>query len=693
MIKMFLFELKKIWDKKLLLGLMALLLLASGVFFHLYVRSQPAYLFVYQGREEYERFLQGDSSADMYGVYAKELERQEKNKETYGVFLSEMEERAQRTMLLLANSDQKSYVYTNAQKTCEDYKGLTSVSIVNDNCYGIVEFAKFDFGIYFVIGCVGTLAYFVFFEERKSGMLLLIKGTKHGHAPLIRIKLLVMAAGSVLFTLLQEVVHICMTGYYYGFGDLSRSIQSVPEFRNCPLAISVGEGILLLIMVRVWIAIVISILVSMVSVLVRNEFVAILALVVFFGVELVLGQSLLLTASLNFLKCINPFFEWNMINVLGTYLNLNIFGNAVGKEGAAIAVSVIAVLVGVVVSERIFHQKYQIRTQSRLDKLALWWRRKTAFLWQNVHLLWFELYKTLLQQKRVFLVLFVLVLCIMQANTFDDTRYYDNAYEASYHSYMKKISGRVSKESIAFIEAEQAYVNDLQSRLDALEDPEGKDYGLALQLSSELELKRSGVEAMVMQYQALSELQGSVYDKYFIDEEEYFRLFYDIRSQGLWWFICMAATIFWLSGVFPADRNQSVYMLVQTTLNGKKRLDGYKNGTVAVGAVIFLAAIELLKLAEMYQIDEFRCLAKPLSEFVKVHMASNMTIGTLLVVVTLLRAVAVCIMTVFAVWLSKKTSNEIITNIVGIGLAGAIAFVCVQLGFSMSAWILNLMYV
>ena len=691
--KMILFELKKIWDKKLLLGLMALLLLASGVFFHLYEQSKPTYVYIYEGREAYEQFLQGDLSADVYGVYAKDIERQEKHKENYGVFLFEMEKRAQKSMLLLGNSNNKSYVYTNAQKTCEDYKGLSAVEIVNDNCYGIVEFAKFDFGIYFVIGCVGILAYFVFFEERKSGMLLLVKGTRNGHTPLIRVKMLVMVAGSVLFTFLQDIAHICMTRYYYGFGDMSRSIQSVPEFRNCPMAISVGEGILLLVMVRVWIAIVISILASMVSVVVRNEFVAMLTIVVCFGVELVFAQSLLLTEGLNFLKCINPFFEWNMINVLGTYLNLNILGNAIGKECVAFVVSVIVLLVCIVVSERIFHRKYQIRTQSRLDMIALLWRRKTAFLWKNVHLLWFELYKTLFQQKRIFLVLFMMVLCIVQANTFDDIRYYDNAYEASYNSYMKKISGKVTEESIAFIESEQIYVNDLQNKLDALKDPEGKDYGLALQIGSELELKREAVNRMVIQYNALSELPGSVYDKYFINEEAYFTLFYDTRSQGLWWFICMTATIFWLSGVFPADRNQSVYTLVQTTLNGRTRLDGYKDGTVAVGAAIFFVAIELLKLAEMYQIDKFQCLGKPLSEFINVQFASDMSIGTFLVVVMLLRVTSVCIMTVCAVWLSKKTTNEVITNIVGIGLTGAIAFVCVQLGFSMSTWMLNRMYV
>lgn len=691
--KMILFELKKIWDKKLLIGLMAFLLLASGVLFHLNEKSQPAYTYIYQGRDAYEHFLQGDVSADVYGVYAKDMERQKKHKENYGLFLSEMEERAEKSMLLLGNSERKSYVYTNAKKTCEDYKRLSSVEIINDNCYGVVEFAQYDLGIYLLIGCVGLLAYYVFFEERRSGILLLVKGTKYGHAPLIQAKMFVMVVGSVLFTLLQEGIHICMTEYYYGFGDLTRSIQSVPELRNCPMAISVGEGILFLVMVRVWIAIVISILVSMVSVVVRNEFLAILTLVVCFGAELAFEQSLLLTERLNFFKCINPFFEWNMINVLGTYLNLNIFGNAVGKEWVAVVVSMIVVMICIVVTERIFHHKYQIRTQSRLDRIALWWRRKTAFLWQNVQLLWFELYKILFQQKRIFLVLLMMLICIMQANTYDDIRYYDNAYEASYNSYMKKISGKVTEESLTFIESEQAYVNDLQIRLDALEDPEGKDYGLALQLENELKLKREAVNKMVMQYKTLRELSGSIYNKYFINEEEYFALFYDVRSHGIWWFICMSAIVFWLSGVFSADRKQSVYTLIQTTVNGKKRLDEYKKGTVVLGGVIFFISIELLKIVEIYQIDGFQCMGKPLSEFINVQITSDMTIGTFLVVAALLRAATMTMMTIFVVWLSKKTSSEMITNIVGIGMAGVIAVVCIQLGFSMSAWMLNLMYV
>lgn len=691
--KMILFELKKIWDKKLLLGLIIFLLLGSGVFFHLYEQAQPVYVYIYEGRDAYERFLQGELSADEYGFYAKDIERQKIHKESYKVFLSEMEERAKKSMLLLGNSAGRSYVYSNAQKTCEDYKGLSSIEIINDNCYGIVEFAKYDYGIYFVIGCAVILAYFVFFEERKSGMLLLMKGAKYGHVPLVRTKMLVMALGSILFTVLQEIMHLCMTGYYYGFGDLSRSIQSVPEFRNCPIVISVGEGILLLVMVRVWIAIISSIFVGMVSVIIRNEFVAILTIVVAFGAEVVCGQSLLLTEGLNFLKCINPFFEWNMINVLGTYLNLNIVGDAIGKEQVAFVVSVIVLVVCLVIAERSFHKKYQIRIQSRVDKIALWWRRKTAFFWKNVNLLWFELYKNLFQQKRIFLILIMVFICVVQVNTYDDIRYYDNAYEASYNSYMKKISGKVTKESINFIETEQAYVDELQNRLESLEDPEGKDYGLALQIQNELKLKREAVNKMVMQYDALKGLSGSVYDKYFINEEEYFMFFYDTSSQGLWWFIGVAATVFWLSGVFPADRNKSVYTLVQTTLNGRQKLDGHKNWIVVVGTSTFFVVVELLKLRELYQIDGFQCMDKPLSEFINVQLVSDMTIGMFMGVQILLRAISICIITFIVVQISKKTANEMITNIVGIGLAGVIAFVCISIGFSTSTWMLDFMYV
>lgn len=691
--RMIVFELKKIWDKKLLMGLMLILLVASGVFFHLYEQKQPVYRYIYQGKAEYERFLQGDDSADIYGVYAENVEKQLNHKESYPVFLSEMEERAQKTMLLLGNLDSKSYVYTNAQKTCEDFQGLIGIEIVADNCYGIMELARYDLGIYFVIGCVGVLSYFVFFEERKNGMLLLVKGTKEGHTPLVRIKLFVMTIGGVVFALLQEILLVIMTEYYYGFGDLGRSIQSIPEFRNCPFEISVGEGIFILVLTRLWIAIVITVFVGMISITVRNELVAITTLVVFFGIELILSQGLSLTGSLNFLKCINPFFAWNMINLLATYLNLNILGNAIGKGIAALVVSVIWVAVCIRVGEIVFHRRYQIRTQSKLDKLALWWRRKTAFLWKNVHLLVFELYKILLQQKRIFLVLLITVLCILQVNELGEVRYYDNAYEATYNSYLRKISGKVTQESIAFIEAEQAYVIELKTRIDSLEDPEGKDYGLALQLGLELRLKEEAVNMLVTQYNSLEEMPGSIYDKYFINESAYLGYFYDAGAHGMWWFICMASIVVWLSGVFPADRNKEVYLLVQTTLNGREKLDVYKNGTVAIGALLFFGATEVLKIVELYYLDGFRCIGKPLAEFTSVTFATNMTIGMLYVWIMSVRAMSVIAITFLTTYFSKKTANGIITNIVGIGVVGAIAFVCIRFNVSISTWILNLMYV
>lgn len=689
---MLFFEIKKLWSHKIVVGLFLLFLLVSGVVFHLYEQRQPAYLYIYQGREQYESFLQGELVVDEYSFYLIDAKKQENYKENYQMFLDEMENRAQQTILLLANSNQASYVYSNAEKTCKDYEELKDIQIVADNCYGVIELAKYDWGIYFVIGIISVLAFFVFFDERKKGLLLLVKGTKNGHVPLVGVKLLIMVMGALLFTFLQEMFHVLMIGHYYGYGDLGRSIQSVPEFRNCPFEVSVGEGILWLVVERIWIAIVISILVSVISLLIRNELLAVLSFVVLLIVEFAFCMLFSLTGSFNILKCVNLFYFWNMQNLLATYLNLNILGTAVGKGTVAVIVSVVLVTAGMIAGIQIFRHKYQIRTESRLEKILLWWRKKTAFLWQNVSLLWFEIYKVLMQQKRMALILLMVVLCGLRIQDLNAVKYYDNAYEATYNNYMKKISGQVTDESIAFIKEEKAYIDDLKYRWENLEDPQGKDYVLNLQLSSELVMKEEATNMMVEQLEQLQAMDGSIYDKYFVNESAYLNLWGDAASNGYWWFVCAAFIIIWLSGVYPADRKKEVYLLVQTTKNGREELDMRKNGTIAIGFLVFFGMTQGVKLLEIYYLDQFQCFGKPLSEFTSVSLKSGMTIGLFMLLILIIRVITLIAITVAGVYFSRKVLNEIITNIVGVGVVGMITCICITFQICISGWLLNFMF-
>lgn len=58
------YELVKLWQKRLLLVLALLLLAANLLTLYLYEKQTPAFFYVHQQREDYQRFLQGDEAAD-----------------------------------------------------------------------------------------------------------------------------------------------------------------------------------------------------------------------------------------------------------------------------------------------------------------------------------------------------------------------------------------------------------------------------------------------------------------------------------------------------------------------------------------------------------------------------------------------------------------------------------------------------
>ena len=258
--------------KKKLLFILAIILIVGNLFtIYLYTRNHYVYFYVYEQKEQYQEFVNGNTEVDIDGFYQEELDKQLEYKASYPVFLDEMEERAQNLQAISVFSSENRYVYRNLEKTCEDFAGLSDSTVQIDNCYGIRELMSYNIGIVFLVLFLLIVSWYVFYYERNQGLFLLIKGTRRGHAPLAVGKLGVMLLFSIGYTLLQEWSALLLFGYLYGYGGLSRSIQSVSEFRNCPYSLNVGQMLLLHVLFRVLIGQVIILLMFVISICLRRN--------------------------------------------------------------------------------------------------------------------------------------------------------------------------------------------------------------------------------------------------------------------------------------------------------------------------------------------------------------------------------------------------------------------------------------
>lgn len=687
------FEFLKILKQRMFFLLAFFLIIGNLLTIHMYQKNKSAYYHIYQNKELYERFQNGDTSADVEGYYTEDANRQEQYCVSYDVFLKEMQQRAEKMKALEVYSNQDTYVYRNIEKTCEDFSKLSDVKIVSDNNFGVLELARYEWGIFFVIVFLILFSYYLFYQERNRGLFLLIKGTKKGHFSFVSMKLAVMNVFTAFYVLIQEVSTVCFIGYYYGYGDLSRSIQSVPEFRNCPFAWSVGEAMLVMLAIRLLIAEVLAILVCMLSIVLQNEIVAVLCGCGMFALAYAGYRLIDLGSIWNSLKCINPFFCWNFEQMIGTYLNLNIFGYAIGKGDCAWVVAGIVLFFGVGITMFVFHHSYQIRSESKLEKLKIWLRKKTGIFWRHTNLLRFEFSKIFMQQKKGIVFIVLLLLCVSNLKSVQTSQSYSSAGVAQYHSYMNQISGKVTEESIQFVYDEVAYMDDLYRQFAELDgNTDGKNYVIAMYLESEIDLKSQGLEFLVAQLEYLQSLEGSIYEKYWVDERAYTTLFGDVKTALVQWLLGMFALSIWISGIYPADEKKRILPLIHATKNGRSRLNNRKNLCVVIGGAIIFVLVELPIFLSFYQIDNFSVLAQKMSYFSILVISKDMSLGMFLFLLFLLK------MVVFIVWamaltaLSKMTHNETITSVVGIGVAVIIFLICYYLQTSIAMWLLNFLW-
>ncbi len=687
------FELIKISKKRIFIILSIVLVFGNLLTLYMYEKNQSAFYYVYEQKSQYQSFLSGDKQADIDGYYQWEMEQQEKYLAAYPQFLNEMASRADELKGLSTYADETSYVYRNLEKTCDDFGKLSGITVVADNCFGVRELAKYEWGIFFLFVFLAILSYFIFYFERNQGLLLLVKGTKRGHTPLAAAKLGTMMFLTFIYEVFQEGSTVLLLGYFYGYGNLSRSIQSISEFRNCPYQMSVLTAILTLFIIRLLIAEVLAVTLFLVSIAVRNELLAMLSMGLLLGFEFWAGKSLSITGTLNGLKCINPFYCWNMKQSLAVYQNLNIGGYAASKAGCALIVAVILIIGGSIGGIILFHYSCQIRSESRLEKLQIWMRKKTRFFWGHTKLLRFECSKVLMQQKKGWMLLFLLVVCAFEIVSAGKNQYYSEAGIAQYHTYMSRLAGKVTEESIAFVYSEQAYIEDLYQQMKQIgSDTTGKDSILILQLKAEIEFKEDGVQMLVTQLEALQQKEGNLYDKYWVDEKAYLGLWDDVKADISFWFMGTAAAIIWLSGIYPSDEKKKIMPLLRATKNGRAYLNVRKNICAAIGTLAIFILTEFPLLAHFYRIDNFTVLSQKLSDLTLVQLTGNLNIGVFLLIVFALKALTFGLVAYGGVRISRMTHNETITNIVGIGIVGIVAVMLLYLRMDISIWILRMLW-
>ena len=684
-------ETSKLLRRKQFRILMAVLFLGNLLVLYSYQKQSPAYHYVYEQKERYLQFLEESQNADLLSddsmdttdaFYRNDQIRQQEYQNIYPDFLNEMQERSDNLKKFEVISDENSFAYRNLDKTCRDFSDLKGTKIQQDNCFGIRAFADYDLGILFLLMCVVIICWFLVFEERDTGLFLLTKGTKHGHTPLILGKLTAAGVMTAVYILLQEIFEIGFLGWMYGYGDLGRSIQSVPEFRNCPYRLTVGEGLLAMVGIRVFTAIVVSFVMVLLSIMIRNAIAAILTAGILFGAEFAIERIFSISGSFNIIKCINPFFCWNMISSLGTYQNLNLFGHAAGKANCAFAAGIVLWIACLVLGVYIFNNSYQIHTQSRLESVFLLVRKKNGFFWRHTHLLRFEGSKVLWQQKRWIVFVFLIIWSVGELSAQMGIRSFSDPAKAVYTTWISDISGPVTEESLQYIRDKEDYLHSLEQKMQQYGEELTPAEQLSLQITmDEYSCLSSGASLLFAQRDALMAKPGSIYDKYWVNEPDYEDKINDRRMDITAFMIGGIAVILCTCCIYPADEKKKTVYMLRATRRGRNYFERRKNLCGILLGILCFFLSEFPVFFGYYRIDHFRAVRQKLCDMTRYQYQTSLTLGGMIALIFLVKFVIFLLLSILVLKLSRVAKNETVTAIISCGIILILGFICYHFRF------------
>lgn len=390
-------ELKRIlWNRKTLL-LFGILILLHGVFFFFQCNEQKAITLT---GEELEAYVEG------YPAYIQSVQDNVVMMKENPLF-----------------SADDSFVYRNLMKTGEDYAVLADVVPVVGENRGVIAVLNFNL-TGFILLLVGVYIVLCFLSERQKGLYLMVRCTERGRSilSLQRIGILclgVFAAAAVLFVSIWMIAGAVFPG-----SDMSRPIQSVPEFESIIGHYSIGGYAALYLLRKAVGCLFACLLLYFCMSLFRSAVCIVMFFLLMLG-EYALYAFIIPTGKWSALKFINLYTYAFCGTEYATYYNLNLFGkpcNIVACSDLFVAVGTALLVVVCLLQYARQYPRSEYRTLKIVEKLRVFFSKHKPTL----SLTAWELKKVLLSQKG----LFVFVLLVYLA--------YSASVESNYMDFRSK---------------------------------------------------------------------------------------------------------------------------------------------------------------------------------------------------------------------------------------------------------------
>lgn len=513
-------------------------------------------------------------------------------------FLNGIEEKSNTMLSVSIFQQQQSFSYRNIIETAQAFSQQKNAKLqlgMNEPIYGLINHVQNDYIIIFFMLIIG---FYMFHYERENSLYLLIRSTRYGKLRTIVSKLTIYCATiSIVFILVYGVI-LAMNGMLYGYDNLSRSIQSVPNLSRGEYLLSVGQFLVYFLLLKwgsfIFIAAIMAVLFICIQHLGKLQAVASCIIIIEYLCYLFIHPY----SPISTLKYVNVFYILRADSLLTYYRNINLLGFPVPALKLILYVIILGSIVCFILCSLLFCSKYgdaDLR-KNWLSFLSVW-KQKLLPPTRSHSIFRHEYFKSFISNKGYVVLICALVFCYVgiqkEPVTLDDVH-------RVYLVYIDKYGGALTEQNLLAIEEEKQRLDQLVIQLQQLEQSlmdktiTNKEYVKQVTPLQQQTYLLGGFYKLYNQVGQLQQLQinneqpvmliNSMADTYMFEHK--FRS--ALTAIFLTIFIIMSQ-----SSTVTTDYRAKLNLLQQSTINGRLKLWRMKRYTsyVAVCCLFFIVQL------------------------------------------------------------------------------------------------------
>ena len=500
--------------------------------------------------------------------------------ESYPQFRESIQQKADELEDLALFSDISGYSSRNIIQTAEAYKKLGDLTLEYDYSAAIymgTNTVMVDMMILFLVILIGWQ---IFCRERENGIYPILQTAKRGGVAFISAKLAAYFLMLAILSFLLYAAQFLFAFSLYGIGNLDVALQSLSEYRNCVLPVSIGTYIWLFLEIKVTACLVFGSLIVFFMITWKRFVPAVCSYFWVMLIEYVLYTTVNSLSKWNWFRYVNLFSILDASQPFTVYWNLNLFSYPIWAEFAKMVLCIATILLCTVLSILIYcHERegkrvYGIASGRRIAVCSLSGKHVSIFAHEG-----YKFY--VLGGMGVFLIVAAVVSMRMAEGIPSHT---GTTEIQAYRYYIEQLQGTYTEETRVWLEQETQIMQMTDQEAFEIQEQfqnreiSSETYTDWMEKRQQLiEMRSRGFYKILAQEQVIKNAKENGFENAgFVDQYKLSYLFKDENNQMFLACVLLSALILGVSGLFGIEERNGMMVLLQSTKKGRQPLQRRK---------------------------------------------------------------------------------------------------------------------